>query len=123
MGAEAIMGIALDDFTPRVRFTKPRLAFTRLRFMREIAKDICIENDIDLADLIGPSRLRPLVLIRHEFWTLVRRETSLSLPQIGEFTGGRDHTTVLHGLRMHALRTAPGYVRPKYGHRRAQRAA
>jgi chromosomal replication initiator protein len=28
---------------------------------------------------------------------LIREETDASLPQIGSFLGGRDHTTILHG--------------------------
>ena len=30
---------------------------------------------------------------------LAREETSLSLVEIGEFLGGRDHTTVLYGIQ------------------------
>jgi hypothetical protein len=36
---------------------------------------------------------------RQAFFWLARRFTSLSLPQIGQLAGGRDHTTALHGVR------------------------
>jgi hypothetical protein len=39
------------------------------------------------------------VKARHIFFWLARRFTLRSLPYIGQKTGGRDHTTVLHGTR------------------------
>ena len=34
---------------------------------------------------------------RWECWAMLRRETSLSYPQIGRMFGGRHHTTIMHG--------------------------
>jgi len=49
------------------------------------------------SDLTGPSRSRQIVRARHIAMFLLREETNLSLPQIGQILGGRDHTTVIHG--------------------------
>jgi chromosomal replication initiator protein len=51
---------------------------------------------VDLADLTGRSRSREIVLPRQMAMYLLREETGASLPQIGEFIGGRDHTTVIY---------------------------
>jgi chromosomal replication initiator protein len=48
-------------------------------------------------DLIGRSRRRAISIPRQMCMYLVREEIGTSLPQIGEFLGGRDHTTVIHG--------------------------
>ena len=49
-------------------------------------------------DLQGPSRKQRLVKARHMAMFLCRRHTDLSLPRIGRLLGGRDHTTVIHGI-------------------------
>jgi chromosomal replication initiator protein len=51
-----------------------------------------------LADLRGPSRKQPLVRSRQVAMYLCRELTDLSLPKIGALFGGRDHTTVMHGV-------------------------
>lgn len=52
--------------------------------------------DVDSEDLISPNRNRPLVHARQIAMYLCRELTDLSLPKIGEWFGGRDHTTVIH---------------------------
>jgi chromosomal replication initiator protein len=52
-----------------------------------------------LADLKGASRERQIVLARNVAMYLARQSTGQSLEKIGQFFGGRDHTTVLHGCR------------------------
>ena len=50
-------------------------------------------------ELKGRSRNKKVVKPRQIAMYLARQETKASLPQIGKALGGRDHTTVLYGLR------------------------
>ena len=50
-------------------------------------------------ELAGKSRTRENVLPRQVAMYLLRAETDASLIEIGGELGGRDHTTVLHGIR------------------------
>lgn len=64
------------------------------------------------ADIMGPSHKRHASQPRHEVmylayeqrWADGRRR--YSYPQIGAFLGGRDHTTVIAGIRRHKQRLA-----------------
>lgn len=51
---------------------------------------------VDLNDLTGRSRSKEVVLPRQMAMYILREEMGVSLPQIGEALGGRDHTTVLY---------------------------
>jgi chromosomal replication initiator protein len=53
---------------------------------------------LSIDDLVSPSRSRPLTTARHVAMYLLRECTAMSYVRIGEFFGGRDHTTVLHGV-------------------------
>ena len=50
------------------------------------------------AELLGRSRNRELVHPRQIIMYLARAELQITLPQIGEILGGRDHTTVMYGV-------------------------
>jgi chromosomal replication initiator protein len=50
-------------------------------------------------EICGASRSRPLVTARQIAMYLCRELTELSLPKIGVYFGGRDHTTVMHAER------------------------
>lgn len=55
---------------------------------------------ITVADLKGPRRGVPVVRARMEAIYAVRTQRpDMSLPAIGRWFGGRDHTTVLHSVR------------------------
>ena len=54
---------------------------------------------LKLSDLRSGSRKQHLVRARSLAMTLTRQMTSLSMHQIGDYFGGRDHTTVLHAIR------------------------
>ena len=56
------------------------------------------EFGISLADLKNKRRNKTIVVPRQIAMYLSRELTDLSLPEIGEFFGGKDHTTVLHSF-------------------------
>ncbi len=49
-------------------------------------------------DLTGKSRKADLVKARHVAMYLLREELGLQLIKVGELMGGRDHTTIMHGV-------------------------
>lgn len=51
-----------------------------------------------MVDLTGPRRHKELVLPRQIAMYLIYEECKLPMEKIGELLGGRDHTTVLHGI-------------------------
>jgi len=54
---------------------------------------------VKLGDLRGRSRSRDIVFPRQIAMFLMREQTEASLADIGEALGGRDHTTVMHGIQ------------------------
>jgi chromosomal replication initiator protein len=46
--------------------------------------------------MLGRERTREIALPRQVAMYLLREEANISLPQIGEALGGRDHTTVMY---------------------------
>ena len=55
--------------------------------------------NVTRADLLSPRRARSIVRPRQVGMFLAKRLTARSLPEIGRRFGGRDHSTVLHGIR------------------------
>ncbi len=55
--------------------------------------------NIDVNDLLGSRRQRELVRPRQVGMYLAKQLTSLSYPAIGKEMRGKDHTTVIHGVR------------------------
>jgi chromosomal replication initiator protein len=53
---------------------------------------------IKMEDLIGPRRQKELVLPRQIAMYILYEECSLPYEKIGEILGGRDHTTIMHGV-------------------------
>jgi hypothetical protein len=55
---------------------------------------------IALSDLLSERRTQPLVRRRQIAMYVARETTGRSLPFIGKHLGGRDHSTILHGVRV-----------------------
>ncbi|MDW7981379.1 MAG: chromosomal replication initiator protein DnaA [Thermomicrobium sp.] len=71
----------------------------RERLTPELVLDVvCRHFRVSLAELVGSSRRREVVVPRQVAMYLLRDELGLSLVEIGQRLGGRDHTTVLHGV-------------------------
>lgn len=52
----------------------------------------------DAEAILSRSRSRAVALARQVVMYILRTEENYSYPQIGEFIGGRDHSTIMHGI-------------------------
>ncbi|WP_101067164.1 chromosomal replication initiator protein DnaA [Roseovarius salinarum] len=79
--------------------------------IEEIQRQVAEHYNIRLSDMIGPKRLRSFARPRQVAMYLCKQLTSRSLPEIGRRFGGRDHTTVMHGVkRIDDLRQQDGQI-------------
>ena len=79
--------------------------------VEEIQRKVSEHYNIRLSDMIGPKRLRAYARPRQVAMYLAKHMTSRSLPEIGRRFGGRDHTTVMHGVkRIEELKQADGQI-------------
>lgn len=88
------LGIEILEITP----PKPTMA--------RIAKRIAAARQVKIEELISPMRERRVAWPRQEAMAAMYDTGRWSYPQIGRYLGGRDHTTVLHGVREHKKRLA-----------------
>ena len=70
--------------------------------LKHILIGVCVKYGLTRAEVKSKRRTRNLIPARQEFCYRAVMETPASMPQIGRFLGGRDHTTVLHAARRHA---------------------
>jgi len=66
--------------------------------IEEILVAVARHYSVDEAELLGRSRRKEVAQARQMVMYLAREETNASLPKIGQALGGRDHTTVIHGI-------------------------
>ena len=71
----------------------------RLISIENIQKTVAEYFKIRASDMHSKRRNRQVARPRQVAMTLSKELTNHSLPEIGEFFGGRDHTTVLHACR------------------------
>jgi chromosomal replication initiator protein len=67
--------------------------------VEEIQRKVSDHYNIRLSEMVGPKRLRAFARPRQVAMYLCKQMTSRSLPEIGRRFGGRDHTTVMHGVK------------------------
>jgi chromosomal replication initiator protein len=63
-----------------------------------ILKKLAEYFNLKVADLVSKRRHRAVSIPRHVAMYLIRKHTNHSLPEIGEFLGGRDHSTVITAI-------------------------
>ena len=79
--------------------------------VEEIQRRVSEHYNIRLSDMVGPKRLRSYARPRQVAMYLCKHLTSRSLPDIGRRFGGRDHTTVMHGVkRIEELKLQDGQI-------------
>ncbi len=67
--------------------------------IEDIQKKVAEHFNIRLADMHSPRRARAVARPRQVAMYLSKQLTTHSLPEIGRKFGGRDHTTIIHGVR------------------------
>jgi chromosomal replication initiator protein len=67
--------------------------------IEEIQRRVGEHYNVRLSDIVGPKRLRTIARPRQIAMYLAKQLTPRSLPEIGRRFGGRDHTTIMHGIR------------------------
>jgi chromosomal replication initiator protein len=75
----------------------------RVTSARKIAEAVAEFYNISMDDLIKQSRKKEYVKPRQIAMYLIRKELDSSFPSIGDFFGGRDHTTVMHAVEKISL--------------------
>ncbi|ARJ69694.1 chromosomal replication initiator protein DnaA [Paracoccus contaminans] len=95
----SLMGREIDLDMTQECLTDILRASDRKVSVEEIQRKVAEHYNIRLSDLVGPKRVRTLARPRQIAMYLAKQMTSRSLPEIGRRFGGRDHTTIMHGVR------------------------
>jgi chromosomal replication initiator protein len=93
VGREITLELAQDCLADILRASDRKLT------IEEIQRKVAEHYNIRLSDMIGPKRLRNIARPRQVAMYLAKQLTLRSLPEIGRRFGGRDHTTIMHGVR------------------------
>jgi chromosomal replication initiator protein len=75
------------------------VAQSRLISIDNIQKTVADYYRIKMAELLSKKRTRNLTRPRQIAMSLTRELTSMSLPEIGNSFGGKDHSTVIHACK------------------------
>lgn len=73
--------------------------------LADILREVAAGAGVTILEIQAAGRQRRITRARHEYFWRAATETLHSLPAIGRHCGGRDHTTVLHGIHAHCIRS------------------
>ncbi|CUH86684.1 Chromosomal replication initiator protein DnaA [Phaeobacter sp. CECT 5382] len=105
VGREIDMDLTQDCLADVLRASERKIT------VEEIQRKVSEYYNIRMSDIIGPKRLRSYARPRQVAMYLCKQLTSRSLPEIGRRFGGRDHTTVMHGVRrIEELKSTDGQI-------------
>ena len=105
VGKPITMDLVQDSLADVLRASDRKIS------IEEIQRKVAEHYNIRLSDMIGPKRVRAFARPRQVAMYLCKQLTSRSLPEIGRRFGGRDHTTVMHGVRrIEELRQKDGQI-------------
>jgi chromosomal replication initiator protein len=105
VGKEITLELAQDCLSDILRASDRKIT------VEEIQRKVSEHYNIRLSDMIGPKRVRTYARPRQIAMWLCKQMTSRSLPEIGRRFGGRDHTTVMHGVkRVEELKTIDSQI-------------
>lgn len=86
-----------------------------------IVAEVAERYGVTVAALKDKAKWQPIARIRQEaMYEMYIRCPHLSLPDIGRILGGRDHTTIMHGVQAHCKRIGVSYEQTR-NHRHKDR--
>lgn len=92
------MDLAKSTLEPEVSTLRPQVT------MNTIVDTVCSHYGVKPSDLQSKRRQKSIAHPRQVCMYLARRFTRFSLEEIGTHFGGRDHTTVMHGVKTIEMR-------------------
>lgn len=72
--------------------------FDRVAKRNRVINQLALEHGVDAADIIGNGKKRNVVLARKRGYKALQ-DMGWTLSVIGRMMGGRDHSTISHGIR------------------------
>lgn len=91
-----LMGVSVDmNVAQRLLADTLQKSKTPSAMVREMCEKLGVSYDA----VCGAGRNRSLVLARQIMMVVLKNATALSLSEIGNFVGGRDHATVLYAIK------------------------
>lgn len=97
---------ALLAIVQAVERTIAAVEWNRTGALRGLIAQHAERAGVSVAAVIGPKRRADLNAVRQAVMAEAHKQ-GFSLNQIGRALGGRDHTTVSHGIRVHRARAEP----------------
>ncbi len=84
-----LVEMALADLLPQKKNIPPR----------KILESVAEIEGVTVDDLLGQNRSAKIAIPRQLAMYILRQYNEISLPQVGEILGGRDHTTVMYATK------------------------
>lgn len=113
-----IQELNADEIVANFRVIIPGTSSTKPKG-KDIIKRVCWEHEMSVAAVVGPSRNKQIVAVRHAAMAEVHMHTDLTLTQIGKLFN-RDHTSVLHGIGKHMKRMGIDHPAARRAERRCE---
>lgn len=95
LGQSLTLDLATEALAPDLAVSAPQRTLSPAALLQATAA----YYHLSMEALTSKSRVRSIVFARQIAMHLIRAHTPTSLEQIGRLIGGRDHTTVLHGVQ------------------------
>jgi len=83
-----------NDSSPSVTCQEPKT-----KSYHDIKREVCAKYEITVEELDGPRKFKKLVLARREAWWRGRYECKKGYLWLAFYSGKKDHTTIIHGVR------------------------
>jgi chromosomal replication initiator protein len=85
----SLVEVALADLLPQNRSVPAN----------KILEAVAAQAEIDMDDLVGQNRAAKIAIPRQLAMYILSEFNKVSSPQIGDLLGGRDHSTILYGIK------------------------